>query len=279
VDPVDAVAQCGGAARWARLSRRVPRRALASAVSAGELLSPGPGLYVLPGCPADVLAAAAVSGVRSCHSAAQALGLDLIGPPRRPHVTTRRGSRTTWPGAEVHHRDVVDLDGLTDPLTTVLDCLRCLPRRVALVPLDCALRRGLVSLEDLSVAAKSWNRRDPRRNLLRWADPDCGSALETVARVDLAGEGYALQTQQVREPAGRVDFLVDGWLVVEVDGFAFHADRVQFAEDRRRDAELARRGFVVLRFTFEQVLNRREWWLGVVRDVHERGRPGPFLRG
>jgi very-short-patch-repair endonuclease len=55
--------------------------------------------------------------------------------------------------------------------------------------------------------------------------------------------------------------------VVEVDGYAFHASARQRSEDLRRDAELHRLGLLVLRFSFEQVVHRREWWLGVVRDV------------
>lgn len=273
MDPVDAVGECAGAARLARLRQRVSRRALERAVRDGAVLRPAPGPYALPGCPPDVLAAAAVSGVRSCHSAAAAWGLDLISPPRQPHVTTRRGSRATWPAAVTHHRDVPDVDGLTDVVTTVLDCLRCLPRRTALVPLDSALRRGLLSAEDLQTAAKSLNRNDPRRPSLRLADPACGSPLETVARIDLLDEGYPVETQQFVEGVGWVDFLIDGWLVVEVDGYQFHADPKAFANDRRRDAELRARGLTVLRFTYEQVLNRSQWVLSMVRQVHRRG-PG-----
>lgn len=270
VDAVTAVESCGGAARSARLLHLVPRRRLAAAVSAGELLRPRPGLYVLPGCPPDVLAAAALSGIRSCHSAASALGLDVIGAPRRPHVTVARGSSTTWPGTVVHRRDVVEIDGCTDPLTTVLDCLTCLPRRFALVPLDCALRRGRITLEDLDIAAKSMNRNDPRRSLLGLADPLCDSALETVARVDLHDEGFEFRTQRVTEPAGRVDFRIGRRLIMEVDGYEFHSGRVPFEEDRRRDAELTRQGYVVLRFSYDQIVHRREWWIGVVRDTLAR---------
>lgn len=273
VDAVAAVESCGGAARAGRLRPLVPQRRLTAAVAAGELVRPRPGVYALPTCPPDLLAATALSGVRSCHSAAAALGLDVVGAPGRPHVTVPRGSSTTWPGVVVHRRDVVDLDGCTDPLTTVLDCLRCLPRRAALVPVDAALRQGLVSLQDLHRSAASMNRNDARRRLLPLVDPLSDSALESVARVDLHDEGFSFRTQRVREPAGRVDFLLQDWLVVEADGYEFHGGRAPFEEDRRRDAELARQGFVVLRFTFTQIVHHREWWLSVVRDTLALGPP------
>ncbi|WP_380158896.1 DUF559 domain-containing protein [Kineococcus sp. R86509] len=271
MDADAAVGRCGGAARWDRLRHLTTADRLRTAVRRGVLRRPLPGLYALPGCPADVLAAAAVRGVRSCHTAATALGLAVVDAPPVPHVTAGRGSTTVWRAALVHRRDVTDLDGCTDVLTTVLDCLRCLPRRTALVPLDAALAAGRVSWEDLDLAAKGMNRNDDRRKLLAMADEKSGSPLESIGRYDLLEAGYSLQTQVVLDPAGRVDFLIDDWLVVELDGRRTHDDPVQFAEDRRRDAELTRRGFVVLRFTWTAVVRRREWWLQVVADVHVRG--------
>ena len=51
-----------------------------------------------------------------------------------------------------------------------------------------------------------------------------------------------------------VDFLWrEARLIVEVDGFAFHGDRAAFEADRRRDAELAARGFHVIRVTWRQI--------------------------
>jgi very-short-patch-repair endonuclease len=52
-----------------------------------------------------------------------------------------------------------------------------------------------------------------------------------------------------------VDFL---WpverLIVEVDGFAFHASRHTFENDRRRDASLTARGFRIMRVTWRQIV-------------------------
>ena len=49
----------------------------------------------------------------------------------------------------------------------------------------------------------------------------------------------------------------------------------KFQDDRRRDAELSRQGYVVLRFTYADLMSRREWFIDVVREVLDRGRP-PF---
>jgi very-short-patch-repair endonuclease len=56
-----------------------------------------------------------------------------------------------------------------------------------------------------------------------------------------------------------VDFL---WhpqrLVVEVDGFAYHASRAAFERDRLRDAELQADGYRVIRITWRQIDEKPE---------------------
>jgi very-short-patch-repair endonuclease len=64
-------------------------------------------------------------------------------------------------------------------------------------------------------------------------------------------------------PAPRVNEMVEGlevdllWeaprLIVELDGFEFHRDRLAFERDRERDALLLRSGYRVLRFTYRAV--------------------------
>lgn len=51
-----------------------------------------------------------------------------------------------------------------------------------------------------------------------------------------------------------IDFLwAESKLIVEVDGYEFHRDRAVFEADRARDAQLALRGYRVVRFTYRQV--------------------------
>ncbi len=65
-------------------------------------------------------------------------------------------------------------------------------------------------------------------------------------------------------------FLVDClWrserLAVELDGYAAHGGRTAFEDDRARDAELRRRGFEVLRFTWRQVTHEPRLVASTVR--------------
>jgi very-short-patch-repair endonuclease len=63
----------------------------------------------------------------------------------------------------------------------------------------------------------------------------------------------------VRLDTYEVDFL---WreerLAAETDGFESHSSRQQFEADRRRDAELAARGFNVIRITWRQLVAEPE---------------------
>ncbi len=106
------------------------------------------------------------------------------------------------------------------------------------------------------------------------ADPRCGSVLESLCRLLLIQAGLAPEVTQLLVRSrdggriGRVDF---AWpsarLVVEVDGFAFHADRESYREDRRRSNALQRAGWVVLRFSWEDVVHTPQLVVAAVREV------------
>ncbi len=67
-------------------------------------------------------------------------------------------------------------------------------------------------------------------------------------------------------------FLVDllwrkGWLVVEVDGYRFHSDRISFARDRQRDYELIVSNYTVLRLTHTEVMQDVQQAVQKIHDV------------
>ena len=121
-------------------------------------------------------------------------------------------------------------------------------------------------------------RNEPR--LRRWAlensHPRAASPLETLARLVLALSGVQYEVNPHIEGVGFVDLLVEGWIVIETDGFAYHSDRVAFQNDRRRDRELQQRGYVVFRFTRDEIM--ADAWI-VARAVERalRGRPRAAL--
>ena len=66
----------------------------------------------------------------------------------------------------------------------------------------------------------------------------------------------------------RTDFAFDGTpLICEVAGHATHASRRQRQHDEQRRTELQLLGFVVLTFTYEDVVVEADWVLDVLRRV------------
>lgn len=273
MDPVTALQDLGGAARAGELLH-VARGTLLRAVHRGDVDRPARGVFALPRCERDHLAAVGVNGALTCGSAAGALGLDLLEPPSRVHVRAARGTELDWPHTVVHRRGTHPGGRVVDVLTAVLDAASCLDLPDAVGMADSALRCGRLTQEDLDHAVAALPGHDPRVRLARATDARSDSLLESLVRVELRRRGLTVAVQVVHEGVGRVDLLVDGWLVVELDGFAFHAGRGSYREDRRRDVELARQGRVVLRFTYEDVARRRTWLVDAVVEVLALGRPG-----
>lgn len=261
-DVVDEVRRHGGVMRRSRL----PRYRLEQAVREGRLVVPRRGLVAVHDLPEPVLAAVSLNGVLSCASAADAHGLELLHPPGAIHVTVPRGTR--WihrPGVVVHQRAVTIDEGVTTVPRTAADCARCLPTMDALVVIDSALRSG-ASMD--TIDACLWGRGSgPARALLRRADRRSESSGETVGRVVLQDAGLDVEPQVFIQEVGRVDLLVEGRVVVEIDGFAYHCGLEEFTRDRRRDATLQSLGFRVLRFTWADVVRRPDYVVATVRRV------------
>ncbi len=93
------------------------------------------------------------------------------------------------------------------------------------------------------------------------------SPIEVVARLLLRKAGLNVEPQ-VTIPGvgrvGRVDFLVEGFLVVEIDGAASHSDRRALRNDRRRNNMMVINGYAVLRFRYEDVMFHQEDILAMV---------------
>lgn len=66
-------------------------------------------------------------------------------------------------------------------------------------------------------------------------------------RLILRTLGVAYETQVFIEAVGYVDFLVDGWLIIECDSKEFHEGWTKQVDDRRRDSAAATQGYVTIR--------------------------------
>lgn len=67
-------------------------------------------------------------------------------------------------------------------------------------------------------------------------------------------------------------------IAIEVDGRAFHSDRRSFEQDRARQNKLVIRGWVVLRFTWERIVNDPDGVVAEILAVIESRHPQRELR-
>jgi very-short-patch-repair endonuclease len=202
----------------------------------------------------------------------------LVEPSRTVEVAVAHGrGRTRAPSVNVvqrrrlHRQQVSALPGtevlwVTAAVQTVVDCCLRLPLIEAVVICDSALRAGDVSMEALRLAARRLcGVREARRvrNVLRLADPICGSVLESVLRVQLLLAGIDGFATQVLISTCRVDFcFADVRLVIEVDGVKWHQDP---APDRVRNNTLACAGYRVLRYRWSEVVHEAPRVLAEIR--------------
>lgn len=264
VSVVEALERAGGVASRRALVAVTSRRAVDRAVAAGDVVVLARGRYALPVVDAAVREAHRLTATVSHLSAALAHGWEVKSPPGVPHVTVPRKRNPGLSGVVPHWADLAsgDVDGLvTSQERTLLDCARSLPFDEALAVADSALRHGfgVERLRQLAEAARGPGSRQVRA-VAAEATTLAANPFESVLRaVALAVLGLALRPQvEIWQPAflGRVD-LADRRLriAVEADSYAWHGGRRAFAEDCRRYNQLAVHGWLVLRFSWEEVMH------------------------
>ena len=263
---------------------------LAKQVASGRLLRVRKGWYASPVADPEEVRAVRVGGLLTCVSLARAIGLWTV-PDVRLHVCTPgNASRSREPDARVPlvagnaavvrhwgHRLRPPNPGATrDSIHSALAHLvRCQPTVSAVVTLDSALNRR--AIDSAGIAELFLALPERFRDVQRKVDGSSQSGLETMCRLALAARGLRVRTQVTIEGVGAVDVVVGDRLVIELDGGEFHSGPEVFANDRRRDLELARRGYRVLRLSFGQVMS--DWdaceavILRLVRAGEHRWRP------
>jgi very-short-patch-repair endonuclease len=276
--PLTALDLTGGVARWSRLARLgVARGTLVALARQGVIARPARGVFCRPELVGSVeVQAEIVSGQLTCEAGAVALGLDTWGDAPVCHVRTPLNPRAPRRrSAAVVHPWGLAGPGQSARVEAVLhDCACCLPTIEAVVIFDSALRKGLVDPTEWVLVIGSGPHGERVSRVLALTDAQSQSVLESVARTSLVLAGIPdLSSQVWFADVGWVDLVIDGWLVVELDGRRTH--QPAFQEDRRRDAELTRRGLVVLRFTYADLKARLPWFIAVVTETLDRGRP-PF---
>lgn len=120
---------------------------------------------------------------------------------------------------------------------------------------DSAIHLGELSRAGLPILESLLPER--MRPAMRLVNGYAESGLETLARLRLGPFARTIRVQVKISGIGRfggqgrVDLLIDGWLVIELDGDEFHDP----AADRKRNALLVRLGYRIHRFGYDQVMD------------------------
>lgn len=274
MDPLDYLAQLGGVARTGQLLAagfsRTDIARLATVVR-----HPRRGVLALPECRPEFEAALRHNARVTCASAAGHYGLWLRKPPAQHHLACNHGHG----GGFVRHRTVRFDSHPILPLAAVEDvvlhAMSCLAPPASTALATSAMRLHGVPLELLKAQLTS-DRSGPVRKALHQLDLRAESIVEVDAQYLFATNGIGYDAQVFLPGIGRVDFLIEGFLIVEVDGFAFHSSREALRRDLGRNNASTLGGFDVLRYMPEHIWFEPQRVLAEIRAVlGQRLRPVP----
>lgn len=280
----DALHALGGVATRSQLVQAVGRRAFDASVRAGDVVRLARGRYALPSAEESRASAHALKGALCLLSAALAWGWAVKNPPAVPQVVVpkhRRVATARASGVELHRADLMDdevVGGCTSRERTLGDCLRQLPFDEALAVADSALREGFSRARLMAIARDLRGPGSARaRRVALAADARAANPFESVLRaiaLDVVGLCVTPQVSLRRLVAGGAPLflarpdLVDQRLgiVLEAESFEWHGERAALHRDARRYNALASDGWLVLRFSWADVMHHPEH----VRAVLER---------
>lgn len=272
MDPTEILRSAGGVLlRRDVLAAGATETALRRAVRSGQVVRLERGVLAVAGADPELMAAGMARGLLTCASAAPKYGLWQLRSAATPHYWHSNGrsaarcvSHRLPLTQQPQHRTLAALPDV------LLQALLCLPELESVVMVECAYNRGDIEPGHL-FRLLDGNRCGKARQVLSKVERGADSLLETLARVLFRDAGIATETQVWIEGIGRVDFLLEGFLIVEIDGIAFHMEPRQYKKDRRRDNAAIRRGLPVLRFFYDDVVYAPESVLAQVREVLARG--------
>jgi very-short-patch-repair endonuclease len=142
--------------------------------------------------------------------------------------------------------------GIASVVDALADAVQCQSEEYAVVVIDSALNKGLVTLRELEVGFARLPRRYMRA--LDRADGRSESGTETLVRVRLRALGIRVSIQVQISGVGRVDLLIGDRFVIECDSREFHSAEDRYRADRRRDRKLIGLHYLPMRLTYEMVM-------------------------
>lgn len=256
--------------------------AVTAARRAGRIHHVRRGWYALPSADRRLVAAVRIRGQLTCITAAAVLGL-WVWDDHRLHVAVpgnggrlnpaRSGGPPALedPDVVLHWRDRTAAPRLARQTLREITqhVVECQPPPLALAVLDSVLRQRRASERWLRDAIEPLPR---GAALAACLDAGAGAGGESILRWHLRAAGVAFETQVQIEGLYRADVRVGRSLLIEVDGREHHATVAGFERDRRLDRELQARGYIVLRFTYRELLFEPDRVMATILAIVRTGR-------
>ncbi len=275
--PMDAfqyLEKVGGVARTGQLlAAGYSRRDLARLPSKGAK-QPRRGIFMLADHRPELAAALRYNSYVSCASAAQHYGLWIRKAPDLHHLACDHGHGTGF----VRHRTMRFEPHPSLPIAAVEDvvlhAMACLAPPASTAMAVSAVRLHGVPLELLKEQLQG-DRSRPVLNALKDLDLRAESIVEVDAQHLLRTHGIAFDAQVAIPGIGRVDLLLEEFLIIEVDGFAFHSDRKALRNDLARNNASTINGYLVLRYPPEVIWFEPERVIAEIQAVLKLRRDDP----
>lgn len=225
-------------------------------------------------------------------SAALVHGISRLGqPPRRVRLYRERGG--PWRDEDVavlvcslppEHVTAVLGVPVTTAARTAVDLGRWVTYRSAVVVADSTLRLGVhrTDLEQVIARCRRWPGIRNARAAVAFADARAATPLESISRVafhEMALPAPDLQVVLIRDELGNPKTIVDFYweefgVVGEADGLLKYDDedtRLSLRAEKLRQEELEAVGYVVVRWTWDDIWRRPEWVAMRIRRAMTEG--------
>jgi very-short-patch-repair endonuclease len=283
-------------ARWQLLARGASRHAIAWALESGELLQTAPEVFVVAGSPRTwrqaLMVAVLDAGPGACVShraAAILLGIARRGMPELVEITSPRTRTHRLDGVVVHRpldlayeRDVMVVDGIpcTGPLRTLVDLgvteswMDVWDAMERAIQADLVTHKGcewmLARLSRQGRHGVGPFRRALDERAMRMKAPDIGLLEPRFAGLARRYKlpPYAYQHDVFGDGSTLIDFAyMEEKVAFEVKGLKERTNPKKLTEDFEREARLATAGWIVISFTWYQVVRRPKYVADTILQV------------
>lgn len=253
--------------------RGISGRAIALAVRQGTFQHVRRNRYLLPAVDEGIVEAVRIGGRLTCLSLLALMGV-FVHRPKGLHVFITRGSSRlrTSKARDVsfhwnHSSSAPALLHVAPLDDAVRHSVRCQEPRAAVATLDSLVHHRLMTMPQLD---RVFEGLPARFQVLRpLVDGSAESGPETFVRLMLRTIGVAYETQVLIVGVGRVDFVVEGWLIIECDSKEFHEGWQKQQDDRQRDLAAARQGYVTVRPLAADILGDNSTVQQTLREIIE----------